>query len=457
MSTVPRRLRGATEIMAIVIAGSAMGQVSYEQLVTDDDPLPIPGYRIDITQACFDEGAILIGAIPTDASEGQSALLRVNTDSGDINVVINPGAALPHPPSAAVDVLTAPQTYGHFIAFRNRPAGAPAHQSRLYLLDSDSGQITHIGQCATRKFSFGDGRLFWCTSSTLYAFNLTSGVNEVIANTDTIVPGTLETLGGMMNNSTSLTSDEHSVAFIADFGDGDLGLFCREHASGELHMVASRSTSIPDAPTALFETFPAVATCNGAVTCVGTGEEKGGAVVGGVYQWNSDPMTTVAALHESDPRGYLFHEFQSGLWINESWHIYTAKMMTPDGATTQNAWYAERREDERLFFLCQEQNWGIKELGREADECGVLDLRDNHVLFYTVFEDSLGTLGSLYVATVPASDGSPDLTGDGQVNALDLLQLLGAWGKCDGCLEDLNLDGQVDVIDLLMLVSNWSS
>ncbi len=56
-------------------------------------------------------------------------------------------------------------------------------------------------------------------------------------------------------------------------------------------------------------------------------------------------------------------------------------------------------------------------------------------------------------------DGGPacpeDLTGDGQVNVFDLLQLLDAWGPCPGCPQDLNGNGQVDVFDLLQLLNAW--
>ncbi len=53
--------------------------------------------------------------------------------------------------------------------------------------------------------------------------------------------------------------------------------------------------------------------------------------------------------------------------------------------------------------------------------------------------------------------GSPaDINGDGKVDVLDLLQLLGAWGDCTGdCPEDINGDGTVDVLDLLELLAAW--
>ena len=48
-----------------------------------------------------------------------------------------------------------------------------------------------------------------------------------------------------------------------------------------------------------------------------------------------------------------------------------------------------------------------------------------------------------------------DLNGDFIVGITDFLQLLGAWGPCDGCLEDLDLDDVVGITDFLILLGNW--
>ncbi|HRQ74973.1 MAG TPA: hypothetical protein PK098_03555 [Phycisphaerales bacterium] len=51
-----------------------------------------------------------------------------------------------------------------------------------------------------------------------------------------------------------------------------------------------------------------------------------------------------------------------------------------------------------------------------------------------------------------------DFTGDGIVDVLDLLYLLGSWGACadpEHCPADLNGDCTVDVIDLLVVLANW--
>ncbi len=53
-----------------------------------------------------------------------------------------------------------------------------------------------------------------------------------------------------------------------------------------------------------------------------------------------------------------------------------------------------------------------------------------------------------------------DLDGDGAVNVVDLLSLLGAWGPCPAppasCAADLDGDGAVGVVDLLALLADWS-
>jgi len=50
-----------------------------------------------------------------------------------------------------------------------------------------------------------------------------------------------------------------------------------------------------------------------------------------------------------------------------------------------------------------------------------------------------------------------DLNCDGEVDVVDLLQLLGAWGPCEGCEEDLDGSGVVDVLDLLQLLGSWGA
>ena len=48
-----------------------------------------------------------------------------------------------------------------------------------------------------------------------------------------------------------------------------------------------------------------------------------------------------------------------------------------------------------------------------------------------------------------------DVDADGVVDVLDLIEVLGAWGPCDGCPQDIDGNGVVDVLDLLLLLGNW--
>ncbi|MFO0829215.1 MAG: hypothetical protein U0572_13840 [Phycisphaerales bacterium] len=59
----------------------------------------------------------------------------------------------------------------------------------------------------------------------------------------------------------------------------------------------------------------------------------------------------------------------------------------------------------------------------------------------------------------PTESGSPDLDGDGAVDASDLGILLGSWGACPtppaACVADLDGNGAVDAADLAILLGAW--
>ncbi len=48
-----------------------------------------------------------------------------------------------------------------------------------------------------------------------------------------------------------------------------------------------------------------------------------------------------------------------------------------------------------------------------------------------------------------------DLNGDGRIDVMDLVQLIGSWGPCPGCNADLDQNGAVDVLDLVELLGHW--
>jgi hypothetical protein len=48
-----------------------------------------------------------------------------------------------------------------------------------------------------------------------------------------------------------------------------------------------------------------------------------------------------------------------------------------------------------------------------------------------------------------------DFDGNGEVNVLDLLDLIAAWGATGDTPQDLNGDSVVTVLDLLVLIGAW--
>ena len=54
-----------------------------------------------------------------------------------------------------------------------------------------------------------------------------------------------------------------------------------------------------------------------------------------------------------------------------------------------------------------------------------------------------------------ASACQGDIDGDGEVDVLDLLEVIAAWGSCDSCPEDFDGNGEVNVADILVLIAAW--
>ena len=104
----------------------------------------------------------------------------------------------------------------------------------------------------------------------------------------------------------------------------------------------------------------------------------------------------------------------------------------------------------------------------EFDTRGTIDVAPNP--YYMQFGDFAGdglpgdiaipnsesnqvtVLISQAVAACPA-----DLSGDGNVGALDLATLLGAWGPNPGHPADFNGDGIVNATDLAQLLAAWGA
>ena len=65
----------------------------------------------------------------------------------------------------------------------------------------------------------------------------------------------------------------------------------------------------------------------------------------------------------------------------------------------------------------------------------------------------LGNIDQTVIVTNAFCDA--DFNQDANIDDIDLLSLIAAWGPCEGCQEDLNLDGTVNVRDLLLLIVAW--
>ena len=76
----------------------------------------------------------------------------------------------------------------------------------------------------------------------------------------------------------------------------------------------------------------------------------------------------------------------------------------------------------------------------------------------------VGSAASPYLAKLVSTCNIGDVNSDGEVNFVDLLQVVQHWGPCGSallcedspCGADLNFSGAVDVQDLLTVISNWT-
>ena len=90
----------------------------------------------------------------------------------------------------------------------------------------------------------------------------------------------------------------------------------------------------------------------------------------------------------------------------------------------------------------------------DAASCALLVDFDNDRDLDLVAIDENDDLVFLYQNSGITSLG--DIDGNGSVGTGDLIELLGAWGPCDGvCPADLDGDGNVGTTDLILLLGNW--
>lgn len=69
--------------------------------------------------------------------------------------------------------------------------------------------------------------------------------------------------------------------------------------------------------------------------------------------------------------------------------------------------------------------------------------------------DGAGQSHALQATFTGGNGVSPDLNGDGVVDAQDLASLLNSWGACKGCPADFDGSGAVDAADIAVMLNGW--
>jgi formylglycine-generating enzyme required for sulfatase activity len=72
---------------------------------------------------------------------------------------------------------------------------------------------------------------------------------------------------------------------------------------------------------------------------------------------------------------------------------------------------------------------------------------------------TLAVLAMLALAPIARAESlcPGDATNDGQVNSVDIAQVLADWGTCSSCLGDVNDDSQVNASDLAEVLAGWGA
>ncbi|MHC5008053.1 MAG: hypothetical protein ACYTGF_11915, partial [Planctomycetota bacterium] len=166
----------------------------------------------------------------------------------------------------------------------------------------------------------------------------------------------------------------------------------------------------------------------------------------------------------------------------------TGKVLVPVGATEYRQVRNLQLGDGAIVFFVEGPSFGSQQvIGTRVDTDGDFTwaptmpavssaASSKSRLVATLTPDNSGALvawidtrndaGDVYAQRIndDGSLGAPsvlgDLDGDGHVNIVDFLLLLGAWGPCPdpcppSCPADLDGDCQVNVVDFLLQLGNW--
>ncbi len=157
-------------------------------------------------------------------------------------------------------------------------------------------------------------------------------------------------------------------------------------------------------------------------------------------------------------------------WDGASWSSLGAGVTDPSGIVRDILWHDDgtgpalivagsfRGVDGILASRLAKWSAGVwtEHLGGADDTIVCLAPGDDGSLAVVGFFEQVGSSPANRVARITgcaASGPSPDINGDGVVDAADLAALLGTWGE-DGP-GDLNSDGDTDAQDLAVLLGSW--
>ena len=121
-----------------------------------------------------------------------------------------------------------------------------------------------------------------------------------------------------------------------------------------------------------------------------------------------------------------------------TWH--TLEKVGPDGPEAGGGWYHKEFVIADIPNIVNSDQFMIRFAASDLQSGSVVEAAVDGVM----------------IRSIGCDEVFGDITGDGVVDVLDLLQLLAAWGPCPGCDEDINGDDVVDVLDLLIVLGEWS-